>query len=78
MLKTVIRNENLASPRRLLYSQVTRCELVSLNDRLLARDDVVNACVGWKSCFLLGESENGTIGSSAAGLEGVSFSGLAG
>lgn len=76
MLKTVVRNEGLAS-LRLYNSQVTRCELVPLNDRPLAGDDVVNACVGRISCFLLGECENGTIGSSSAGLEATSFSGLA-
>ena len=78
MLKTVVRNEDLTSLRLLKDSQVTRCELVPLNDRLLAGDDVVNACVGRISCFLLGECENGTIGSSAAGLEAMSFSRLAG
>jgi hypothetical protein len=47
---------------------------VSLNERLLARDDVINPTVGRISGFLVGESENGTIGPSAAGLKATSLS----
>jgi hypothetical protein len=49
---------------------------VSLNEWLLARDDLVNAIVRMISQFFLGVSVNGTIGSAAPDLKAASFSGL--
>jgi hypothetical protein len=51
---------------------------VSLDEWLLARDDLINAIVRMISQFRLGESVNGTIGSTTPGLKAASFLRLTG
>lgn len=51
---------------------------VSLDERLLALDDLINAIVRVISQFFLSVGVNGTIGSAAPGLKAASFSGPTG